>query len=36
MLAPKLDFVRKCLSQLPKLASFNKEGLALVTAFDRL
>lgn len=36
MLGPKLDFVRKCLTQLPKLTSFNEEGLALVVAFDRL
>ena len=36
MLAPKLEFVRKCISQLPKLAPFNEEGLALVGSFDRL
>jgi hypothetical protein len=36
MLTPKLEFVRKCVSQLPKLTPFAEEGLALVGAFDRL
>ncbi|CAG1771874.1 hypothetical protein BAC2_02026 [uncultured bacterium] len=36
MLAPKLEFVSKCVSQLPKLAPFNEEGLALVGSFERL
>lgn len=36
MLKSKLDFVRECLSSLPKLAKFKPDGLALITDFDRL
>ena len=36
MLAPKLEFVRKCVTQLPKLAPFREEGLALVSSFETL
>jgi hypothetical protein len=36
MLAPKLEFVRDCVTQLPKLASFREEGIALVSSFENL
>lgn len=36
MLAPKLEFVRKCVTQLPKLAPFRDEGLSLVSVFETL
>ena len=36
MLTPKLEFVRKCVTQLPKLAPFREDRLALVSAFESL
>lgn len=36
MLATKLEFLRKCLSQIPRLTSFKDEGAALVSNFNRL
>jgi hypothetical protein len=35
-LTTKLDFISKCLSQLPKLASFKVEGTALLQNFSTL
>lgn len=36
MLGTKLEFVSKCLSQMPRLASSREEGEALVSDFNRL
>jgi len=36
MLEPKLEFLRKCLSQIPALARFQGEGEALVANFRKL
>lgn len=36
MLATKLEFLSKCLSQIPTLAPFRSEGNALVTNFRKL
>lgn len=36
MLEPKLEFLSKCLSQIPALGPFRSEGEALVTNFRKL
>jgi len=36
LLAPKLEFVQKCLARLPKLQQFKAEGEALVQKFEEL
>jgi hypothetical protein len=36
MLGSKLEFLSKCLAQLPRLSAFRQEGEALVSNFNRL